>query len=88
MIDPKLKEAWQWTKQYSEGYTVTLANAYLDAEARARRAEWLNVYYKKILMAHAHCETIDHQRFIEQLRWTDAQWREAVVKELEGESNP
>ena len=37
MIDPKTKEAWQWGTHAFEGdISKTLADAYVQAEARAR----------------------------------------------------
>ena len=77
MIDPKIREAWQSTEAFRQSVTpeyrdrsMILADAYVNAEARARRAEWqLDDGYEWQDLA------------VE--RWTLADWEKAVREELE-----
>lgn len=78
-----LKDAWLHLTLRSEGWALTLRNAYLDAEARARKAEfWLEHTDCQDGPAYdpdgAPCKCEDERH-----NWELAQWREALVKELE-----
>jgi len=75
MIAAKVKEAWAWTrKMLREGHgfeqAIYLADAYVEAEWRRRKAEWRWFY------------STPPQKL--EGVWADDDWRAEVIKELNG----
>lgn len=71
-MTPELKKAWAnhtGATAPDDCETCRILLAYLDAEARARRAEWNGC----MEWNHNGCKCT----------WTDADWRASVLKELE-----
>lgn len=84
-MDAKIKEAWQRHKprDLEMGCRFCImCNAYLDAEARARRAEFWNEHRSDGLIGD--CVECGSYGLDEHHKWDLAQWRKSVVRELEG----
>lgn len=89
VITPELKEAWAKYKRDDWSGCGRVFAAYLDAEARARKAEFKLEHCESDLPYEPKewCDKCDCSRFSgnwdERHTWELPQWRAAVVKELE-----
>lgn len=83
MIDPKIKEAWQWAKNAKTREPWPwhiLANAYVDAEAGRRMA----IHNSRTICSYdEHLMPQKTRHDCEHANWTLDDWKAEVIGELE-----
>lgn len=90
MIDPKIKEAWLAHYPLISGNEClgcVVLNAYLDAEAGRRMAEFWRYHDEHDPESCMECDsvkTVDEIDLSERHTWDLAKWRDELEKELNG----